>query len=183
MCFYKAYQGAVDSLKYAMWEVLVTKVTSVLTATTTVTVIINFLVPPVNGSSPWENEPRISLGSTVELTLVVGEVGMLALRAWGQKSRLQLLLAQLASGALEQCWRAGPGGVNAGELAGWPAQPPPRPRSRTLNCFTPTSIYTIYELPEPVKGLGLQIQSCGTSMTKGNRKSGRNPSEEPVLMV
>ena len=60
---------------------LVTKVTSVLTATTTVTVIINFLVPPVNGSSPWENEPRISLGSTVELTLVVGEVGMLALRA------------------------------------------------------------------------------------------------------
>lgn len=95
---------------------LVTKVTSVLTAITTVTRIINFLVPPINGSSPWKSEPWISLGSTVELTLVVGEVGMLALRAWEQESSKALAgpASQWGIGAVLEsrpwrckCWRAG----------------------------------------------------------------------------
>jgi hypothetical protein len=46
------------------------------------------------------------------------------------------------------------------------------------------NIYPIYELLEHVKKPVLQIQSCRLSMTQGNnRRSGRGPGEDPVLIM
>ena len=61
---------------------------------------------------------------------------------------------------------------SAGELAGWPTQLPPRPRSKALFELVHPNIYLIYERLKHVKDPVLKIQS---SMTQGNRISERSP--------
>ena len=60
---------------------------------------------------------------------------------------------------------------------------PLRSRNQALNWLTPTNIYTTDELLDCMRGLVLQTQGCGISITQDSiRVFGRSSCEAPVSM-